>query len=37
MGFDEETKSKRLHKTPRQRLKNDLKLDFMVIRWDGMD
>ena len=36
-GFDEETKRKRLHRTPRHRLKDDMKLDLIVIRWDGMD
>jgi len=37
MGFDEETKTKRLHRTPRHRLKDDMKLDFMVIGWYGVD
>jgi hypothetical protein len=36
-GFDEETKRKRLRRTPSHRLKDDIKLDFVVIRWDGME
>jgi len=37
MGFDEERKRKQLHRTPRHTLKEDMKLDFMIIRWEGVD